>query len=196
MAFANSAGQRLTGRTTSAQLDGIARTGSSDGSGRASVGWRICADEDAVGAEAAQRARDAADATDLEQGPTRSSSPSCVTNLLAFLAIYSFNGRAVEEGRSFAKLGEPQFDQAISLADDVTIRWRLASASTPRHAEVARRPGPRGRDHRDRQRSQDCEGLGSQSTGACHPTEPVRSEAPANLVLEPGTGSQEDPLPE
>ncbi len=35
VAFANSAGQRLTGRTTSAELDGIARTGTSDGSGRA-----------------------------------------------------------------------------------------------------------------------------------------------------------------
>ena len=35
MAFANSAGQRLTGRATMATLDGIARTGTSDGSGRA-----------------------------------------------------------------------------------------------------------------------------------------------------------------
>ena len=34
-AFANSVGQRLTGRATSAQLDGIARTGGADGSARA-----------------------------------------------------------------------------------------------------------------------------------------------------------------
>ena len=62
-----------------------------------------------------------------------------------------------------------------------------------RHAEVARRPGPRGRDHRDRQRSQDCEGLGSESTGHAIPGAGPFGALPANLVLEPGAGSQEDP---
>ena len=39
----------------------------------------------------------------------------CVVDVLTFLALHGFNGRAVEEGRSFAKLGEAQFD-AVHLA--------------------------------------------------------------------------------
>ena len=31
-----------------------------------------------------------------------------------------FNARAVEEGRSFARVGEPQFDPSFTLTDDVT----------------------------------------------------------------------------
>ena len=47
-------------------------------------------------------------------------SPDCVLDILFFLSFYGFNGRAVEEGRSFARVGEAQFDESISLTDDVT----------------------------------------------------------------------------
>ena len=121
VAFANSAGQRAAGRSTTAMLDGIARTGSSDGAARAASARLADLDGAAVGAEATRLARDAADAADLEPGAYEVVlSPACVANVLAFLAIYGFNGRAVEEGRSFARLGEAQFDPAITLADDVT----------------------------------------------------------------------------
>ena len=117
VAFANSAGQRVAGRSTTAALDGIARTGSSDGSARAASVQLADLDGAAAGEEATRLARDAADATDLEPGAYEVVlSPACVANVLAFLGIYGFNGRAVDEGRSFARIGESQFDSAISLA--------------------------------------------------------------------------------
>jgi predicted Zn-dependent protease len=193
VAFGNSAGQRLTGRTTSAQLDGIARTGSSDGSGRAASVRLADLDGAAVGAEAAQRARDAVDATDLEPGSYEVVlSPSCVTNLLAFLAIYGFNGRAVEEGRSFAKLGEPQFDQAISLADDVTHPMAAGigfdAEGTPKSRVDLVREGVTTGIVNDRRTAK---ALGSESTGHAIPAPGPFGALPANLVLEPGAGSQE-----
>ena len=121
VAFANSAGQRLSGRSTTALLDGIARTGTSDGSARAASARLADLDGADAGREATKRARDGAAASDLEPGAYEVVlSPSCVVNVLSFLAIYGFNGRAVEEGRSFAKVGDRQFDDAITLADDVT----------------------------------------------------------------------------
>ena len=58
VAFANSAGQRLSGRTTAAIIDGIARTATSDGSGRAASVRVADLDGAVVGAEATQaRAR-------------------------------------------------------------------------------------------------------------------------------------------
>ena len=81
-----------------------------------------------------RRARESTDPTDLEPGRYEVvMSPSCVADLLTFLCVYGFNGRAVEEGRSFARLGEAQFDASISLADDVgPSDDRSACRSTPR----------------------------------------------------------------
>jgi len=121
VAFANSAGQRLSGRSTTATIDGIARSGTSDGSARASSVSLADLDGAAVGRDATRRARESADASDLKPGRYEVVlTPSCVVDVLGFLAIYGFNGRAVEEGRSFARIGEAQFDPAITLADDVT----------------------------------------------------------------------------
>ena len=134
VAFANSAGQRASGRSTMAMLDGIARTGTSDGADRAASSRLADLDGAAIGAEATRRARESAAATDLEPGRYEVVlSPSCVVNVLAFLAIYGFNGRAVDEGRSFARIGEQQFDAAVTLADDVTAsRWPSGSGSMRR----------------------------------------------------------------
>jgi predicted Zn-dependent protease len=75
----------------------------------------------AVGERAAQKARDASDPTDLEPGRYEVVlEPDCVANILSFLLVAGFNGKAVEEGRSFARLGELQFDRSITLVDDVT----------------------------------------------------------------------------
>ncbi|HET7473808.1 MAG TPA: TldD/PmbA family protein [Candidatus Limnocylindrales bacterium] len=121
LAFANSAGQRLTGRATMADLDGIARTPTADGSGRDGSVRLGDLDGSVVGERAARKARDASDATDLEPGRYAVVlEPDCVANILSFLLVHGFNGKAVEEGRSFAELGAAQFGPAITLLDDVT----------------------------------------------------------------------------
>jgi predicted Zn-dependent protease len=121
VAFANSAGQRLSGRATVAGLDGIARTATSDGSSRTSSVGIESIDGRVLGERAAAKARGAADPTDLEPGRYEVVfEPYCVANLIQFLFVYGFNGRALEEGRSFVRFGERQFDDTIDLRDDVT----------------------------------------------------------------------------
>jgi predicted Zn-dependent protease len=121
LAFANSAGQRLTGRGTMAVLDGIARTPTADGSSRAGSVRLGDLDGSAIGAGAAMKAREASNPTDLEPGRYEVIlEPDCVANILSFLLVHGFNGKAVEEGRSFARVGDAQFDRAITLRDDVT----------------------------------------------------------------------------
>lgn len=120
VAFANSAGQWLTGRGTTANLDGIARTPTADGSARrVSVRLAELAGRP-LGERAAGKARSASDPTDLSPGRYEVIlEPECVANILSFLLVHGFNGRAVEDGRSFVRLGETQFDPSITLRDDV-----------------------------------------------------------------------------
>ncbi|HSL32428.1 MAG TPA: metallopeptidase TldD-related protein, partial [Candidatus Limnocylindrales bacterium] len=142
--FANSAGQRLAGRSTFSVVDGIARTSTSDGSGRAAAVGIEGLDGRVAGEGAAQRARDAAEPGDIEPGRYEVVlGPQPVSNMLQFLFLHGFSGRPVEEGRSFVRVGEGQFDQAISLRDDVTEpgSWGVAfdAEGTPkRRVDVVR----------------------------------------------------------
>jgi predicted Zn-dependent protease len=194
IAFANSAGQRLTGRATMATLDGIARTGTSDGSGRASSRRLADLDGDAIGRLAVERARTSANATDLEPGRYEVIlSPDCVLDLLFFLSLYGFNARAVEEGRSFARVGEGQFDESLSLADDVTHPMAAgigfdAEGTPKRRVELIRRGVTAGLVH-DRRTAK---ALGAESTGNAVPGGGSFGAVPANLVLEPGTASPDE----
>jgi predicted Zn-dependent protease len=136
-AFGNSAGQRLTGRGTSAALDGIARTGTSDGAARDAGVALGPLDGRQVGEVAARKAREAADPGEIEPGRYEVVlEPQCVANLIQFLFIYGFNGLAVEEGRSFVRVGETQFDSALTLVDDpsdpgqIGVAWDIEG--TPR----------------------------------------------------------------
>jgi predicted Zn-dependent protease len=191
IAFANSAGQRASGRTSGATLDGIARTGSSDGSARASSVRLADLDGSRLGDEAVGRARDSAEAGDLEPGRYEVVlSPSCVVNVLGFLAIYGFNGRAVEEGRSFARLGEAQFDQRISLTDDVFHVMATgvgfdAEGTPKRRVELVREGVTTSLVH-DRRTAK---ALGAESTGNAIPGAGSIGALPANLVLDPGAAS-------
>jgi predicted Zn-dependent protease len=119
--FANTAGQALIGRGTSAEIDGIVRTPTADGSSRHLAVALGDLDGRAVGERAATKARAASDPTDLAPGRYEVVlEPDCVANILSFLLVHGFNGKAVEEGRSFARVGESQFDTSITLRDDVT----------------------------------------------------------------------------
>jgi predicted Zn-dependent protease len=191
VAFANSAGQRATGRSTTTMLDGIARTGSSDGAARAASALLADLDGAAIGEEATRLARDAADATDLEPGTYEVVlTPACVANVLAFLSIYGFNGRAVDEGRSFARLGESQFDSAISLADDamhpmaVGIGFDAEGTPKRRHELVA--AGVTSGLVHDRRTAK---ALGAASTGNAVAGAGPIGALPANLALDPGPES-------
>jgi predicted Zn-dependent protease len=188
VAFANSVGQRATGRSTKAELDGIARTGTSDGAARAASIRLADLDGAMAGNEATRLARDAADATDLEPGTYEVVlSPSCVVNVLGFLAIYGFNGRAVEEGRSFARIGEEQFDTAVNLADDVAHPQAVgigfdAEGTPKRRLELVTAGVTSGLVH-DRRTAK---ALGAESTGNAIAGAGPFGALPANLVLEPG----------
>lgn len=135
-AFANSSGQRLADSVSFASLDGVARsplvsrpldpdaTSDSatlaDGSGRAASIALGDLDGTAIGRLAARTARAAAEApVDIDPGTwSVVLRPSAVADMLAFLAFYGLNSRAVTEGRSFAKPGTEQLDPWITLVCD------------------------------------------------------------------------------
>jgi len=196
VAFANSAGQRLSGRTTLATVDGIARTGTSDGSARAASAALATLDGRALGERAARKARDAADATDLAPGRYEVLlEPSCVANLLQFLFVYGFNGRAVEEGRSFVALGEAQFDESITIRDDATDPGTVgvafdAEGSPKRPLDVVRDGVTTGVLHTRRTAAK----AGTQSTGHAVEGATEWGALPENIVLDAGRRSPEELL--
>ncbi len=119
--YANTAGHVVGGRTTAAEIDGIARTPTADGSARAAAVDVAAIDGGTAGAGAARKARLASEPGDLEPGRYEVVlEPQCVANVLQFLFVYGFNGRPLEEGRSFVRIGERQFDPAITIRDDVS----------------------------------------------------------------------------
>lgn len=192
--FANSAGQQATGRTTVAAIDGIARTATSDGSGRATAGRISAIDGRAAGEAAARRARDGGGPTDLEPGRYEVVlEPSCVANLLQFLFVHGFNGRTVEEGRSFVRLGEAQFDPAISLRDDATAPGQVGIGfdieGTPkRPVDIVRGGTTTGVLHTRRTAAK----AATESTGHALEGAEQWGALASNIVLEPGIRSRDD----
>jgi predicted Zn-dependent protease len=194
LAFANSAGQRLTGRGTAAEIDGIARTPTADGSSRR-VSVRLAdLDGGAVGERAAGKARTASDPTDLEPGRYEVVlEPDCVANILSFLLVAGFNGKAVEEGRSFARIGEAQFDRSISLRDDVTDPGTLGvpfdiEGTPKRPLDLVRDGVTRGLLHTRRT----ARAAGVQSTGHAVEGGSAWGALGANLVIDAGQQSTDE----
>ena len=120
-AFASSSGQRLTGRATSASLDGIQRAPGSDGAADWMSVQLSDLDGAVVGSVAAEKARLGQDKRDLEPGSYEVVlEPRCLANMLLFLAGLGFSAKSVADGTSFVHVGDAQFDPAVSLWDDVT----------------------------------------------------------------------------
>ncbi len=118
-AFANSDGQRLTGRSTQATIDGILRQGSADGSGSQTAVDLASLNGARAGEDAAARAALGADAIELRPGHYEVVlEPACVADICQFLAGYGFNAKMHADGRSFVHLGDAQLDPAVSLWDD------------------------------------------------------------------------------
>ncbi|MEA2544830.1 MAG: hypothetical protein QOI09_103 [Chloroflexota bacterium] len=196
LAFANSTGQRLTGRGTAAELDGIARTPTADGSGRKAAVRLSDIDGRDAGERAARKAGEASDPTDLEPGRYEVIlEPACVADILSFLLVAGFNGKAVEEGRSFARLGETQFDASITLRDDVTDPGTLGIPfdveGTPKWPlDLVRDGATTGLLHT--RRTARAAGNGTESTGHAVEGGGSLGAAGANLVLEAGDASPAD----
>jgi predicted Zn-dependent protease len=194
VAFANSGGQRLSGRTTRASLDGIARTGSSDGSGRSSSVAIADLDGRRVGERAAQKAREGRNATDLEPGRYEVVlEPQCVSNMLQFLFVHGFNGRAVEEDRSFVRLGETQFDGSVTLSDDVTdpatVGLAFDAEGTPKRRTTVVDKGVTSAVLHTRRTAHNA---GTESTGNAVEDGDQAGALPNNPALAPGDLSDEE----
>ncbi len=189
VALATSAGCRRSGRTTTASIAGIARTPTADGSARAASVQLEAIDGGAAGEAAAAKARTASDPTDLEPGRYEVVlEPACVADVLGFLFLYGFNARAVQEGRSFAQIGEAQFDTALTLRDDVADAGQIGLGFDPegtlKHAVTVVDRGVTAALLHDRRTAAKA---GAASTGHAQGPGPwVPGAAPSNVVLEPG----------
>ena len=143
-AFANSAGQAVAGEAASAACPAspAATAPTASPATRRSAGRprRRCARRPRRG----QGPRRRPTRSSCRRAATRSCSsrPRSPTSSRAF-ASSGFNGKAVNERRSFVRLGEAQFDPAITLVDDPLgrRRRRFDAEGTPRQRLVARRRG-------------------------------------------------------
>jgi predicted Zn-dependent protease len=123
VAFANSAGQSADGSGTEAVLDGIARRDGCDGVARASGTGLSAVNGAVLGARAAAKARAGAEPVELPPGRYQVVlEPTAVLDVLRCMGIYGFAGRAVNERRSFAHVGQAQLDASVSLVDDPTAQ--------------------------------------------------------------------------
>ncbi|MDT4990086.1 MAG: hypothetical protein QOI74_4180 [Micromonosporaceae bacterium] len=189
-AFANSAGHSLTGATTEAAMDGIARTASSDGMARLASPRLAEVDGAVLGARAAAKARAGTDPVELPPGPYEVVLESgAVVDVLQAFAMYGFNGKAVAERRSFVNLGAAQFDPAVTIVQDPTSagaiglgfdvegtpkgRLELVTAGVTRHVAHDRRTAAH---------------AGAESTGDAVPGGRPWGPMPMALTLLPAAG--------
>ena len=118
-AFANSAGMSASSVTALASMDAIARSGKADGVARVASSHISDVDGARLGARAAAKARSAVAPRELPPGRYEVVlEPTAVNDLLENLAVYGFNGKSVNEGRSFVEVGAAQFDPSLSIVDD------------------------------------------------------------------------------
>jgi predicted Zn-dependent protease len=133
-AFASSAGQVVTGEATECDLSGIARNDGSDGLARSAPTRIGDLDGTALGARAAAKARAGTDPVELPPGRYEVVlEPTAVGDILGNLAAAAFNGKAVNERISFARIGENQFDPQVSIVDDpLSVGLGYDAEGTPR----------------------------------------------------------------
>jgi predicted Zn-dependent protease len=187
-AFANSLGQRLSGRATRATVDGIHRTSESAGSAHQTSVRFADLDGAAAGALAAERAQRGVDAFDLKPGEYEVVlAPEAVGTIAIFLAFYGFNGKQVAEGQSFVDVGAQQFDERIALWDDATAPGALGLAfdteGTPKHRLDFVRDGVTMAIAHDRRTAAQ---VGVTSTGHAVPGSETTGPVPTNLVIGSG----------
>ncbi len=132
-AYANTAGRSVTGAASTAAVDAIARTPSSDGVARIASVRLSDMDGARLGAVAVAKARAGTEPVTLPAGQYPVVlEPAAVIDVLISLGLYGFNGKALLERRSFIAPGEAQFDPVISLVDDPTLGLPFDIEGTPK----------------------------------------------------------------
>ncbi|HVF73973.1 MAG TPA: TldD/PmbA family protein [Acidimicrobiales bacterium] len=192
VAFGNTAGQRAAARVTEAIVDGIHQTTTSAGSAHRSSSRLGDLDGDVIGSLAVDRARRAVDPRDIEPGDYEVVlSPVAVADVVEFLAYYGLNGKAFVEEQSFARIGEQQFDERITLVDDVTDRRAVGlcfdAEGTPKRPLVLVRNGVTEAVVHDRRSARKME---AESTG--HANGGGEGPVASNVFLRPGEASAAD----
>ena len=125
-AFASTAGQRASGATTRATIDGIHQTSGSAGTAHSTATALGALDAGRAGRTAADLAVRSEEPVDIDPGEYEVVlGPEAVATVLTFLAVYGFNAKSHLEGGSFAQLGERQFDPAITVLTDPTDPRRI-----------------------------------------------------------------------
>ncbi|ROR92103.1 TldD/PmbA family protein [Nocardioides aurantiacus] len=169
-AFASSAGQLVSGAAAECGLAGVARAeateGRADGVARLMPLRLADLDGAALGARAAAKARAWTDPVELEPGRYEVVlEPDAVSDLLTNYAFAAFNGKAVNERRSFVRVGADQFDPAISVVDDpLAVGLTFDSQGTPRERLVLVEGGRTVAVTHDRRTAAEA-GDGARSTG-------------------------------
>jgi predicted Zn-dependent protease len=190
-AYANSAGQAVSGACTEAALDAIAKTASlSDGVAREAS--RRIADIDAAahGARAAAKARAWDGAVEIEPGTYEVVlEPTAVADVLYCLGNFGFNGKLVNEHRSFLEVGSRQMDASITLVDDgvsaTAAGLPFDNEGTPRSRLLLVESGVSRSAAYDRRSAAEA---GIASTGFADSGSAEFGSSPNNILLEPSAG--------
>jgi predicted Zn-dependent protease len=190
--YANSAGQHLAAARTSAAMDGIARTGTSDGLARLAAVRLGDIDGAVLGARAAAKARAGVDPVELPPGRYEVVlEAAAVADVLQMLAMYGFNAKMVLDRQSFLQLGAAQFDPAVTLVEDAGRPDATAipfdAEGTPRRRVVLVDKGVSAAVVHDR-RTAARAGEGAESTGHAIPGGASFGAIPSTLRLLPAQG--------
>ncbi len=193
-AFASTAGQRAAGASTRATVDGIHQTPTSAGSAHQTSSRLADLDGAAAGDRAAQRARDAAEFTDLDPGTLEVVlGPEAVATLLTFFAVYGFNAKMHLEGASFVELGAAQLDPAITILDDPedprAIGLPFDAEGSPRRPVTLVEQGVSRALAHDRRTAHRA---GATTTGGAVPGGESLGAVPLNVRLLPGQRTPEE----
>jgi predicted Zn-dependent protease len=187
-ALATTTGHRTHDQSTRATLDGIHRDGTAAGAGHDTSTALADLDGAAAGARAVAGMQRSRDAIEVEPGHwTVVLGPEAVATITIFLALYGYNGLAVEEQRSFVRLGEQQFDPTISIRDDAGSARSIAVGFDVEG--TARRPLTLVDDGRSVAIAHDratAARAGASSTGHHIPGSRTVGPVPTSLLVSPG----------
>jgi predicted Zn-dependent protease len=195
--YANSAGQAVTGQTSEAAMDGIARRPGADGMARSASVRLSDLDGALLGARAAAKAQAGADPVELPPGRYEVVlEQTAVADLLYMLAVWGFNGRAMAERRTFVSLGASQFDESVTLVDDPFADPApgrpFDGEGTPKQRLVVVDAGTSAAVAHDRRTAVQAGG-GASATGHAQSFGPAVGPFPVNLGLVPGQAGSHRP---